>query len=203
MNEENKSDYSDNEEILFDKFKIKTNEDPFRNAPFKKKTSASSSLTTSSNSVKINPSAALNSNEQLHKSAFQPYKRPDDPFTSAPFEMNSNKKKINPFYNVPFNSYEMEKKQQQNQFDYSKFGHKKKSKKSSNDEETAAMEDNQTVKNIKMISKNENKEKITSLTQSQSLNSITTTANVNAASIMSIMTPNSTNASSSNCTGKF
>ena len=189
----------DNEDILFDKLKIKTiDKDPFRNAPFKKKTSASSSLTTSSNSIKIVQSATLNSNEQLHKSAFQPYKRPEDPFTNAPFEMKiSNRKKVNPFFNVPFKNHEIDEIKHQNQFDYSKFCNKKKSKKSLKEE--ATYEDYQTEKNTEMAIKNE---KLTSLTQSQSLNSITTTANVNAASIISsVLSANPSNTSSSTCTG--
>jgi hypothetical protein len=151
--------------------------DPFRKAPFKY-ASASSSLTTSTNSLKAT---------EQHKSAFQPYKRPEDPFTNAPFESNT---KINPFVNAP---YEVKKKQQ-NQFDYSKFGSgKEKKKKSKKMPVTMVMDDDEMNK--------EKRDKITNfLTQSQSLNNIT----ANVSSIMLTPSVNSaftSNISPSNCTG--
>ena len=204
INEKEMKENCENEDFLINKLNINEDHDPFREAPFKYAKSASSSLTASSNSLKA--SNSLNSNEQLHKSAFQPYKRPDDPFINAPFESSSNPNKINPFVNAPFTNYENRKKQQQqqqqpqNQFDYSKFGSKKKAKKVSKQSIDDAHSNQIELQNKKL-----NNEKATNLlTQSQSLNSITTTANVNAASIITTLSTNSaftTSISPSNCTG--
>ena len=190
--EENIDKPDDYEDMEMNKLNI-NDEDPFRKAPFKQATNAY--LATSSNNVQIIQSVTSQTTEQIHKSAFQPYKRPEDPFTSAPFELNTKSNKINPFFNAPFTNYEVKKKQ--NQFDYNKFGPKKKTKKQSLKQEV-----NQTALNSEISGTSEySKDKITSLTQSQSLNSITTTANVNAASIISSSAVNSTNISPSNCTG--
>jgi len=171
--------------------------DPFRSAPFKKSsnqslsTSRSSSLTASTNSLKASSEAKT--------SAFQPYKRPNGIDENASNEKTNQRKSkkmsaaesSNPFLDAPFSN-----KKPVSQFNYLKF----KNTEGKNDKKNLAIGSKENLSdNIKKLEieetpqspsinstpTNKSVELATILTQSKSLNSITSTAIASNASTTS------------------
>lgn len=171
--------------------------DPFRNAPFKKSsnpslsTSRSSSLTASTNSLKTSSEAKT--------SAFQPYKRPNEAGEDSSNRKShhrhgkktSGAQSSNPFLDAPFSA-----KKPVSQFNYSKFKNKdgKKDKKMLKNSSKENLSDNirkldieetPNSPSINSTPTNKSIELTTILTQSKSLNSITSSAIASNASATS------------------